>query len=425
MAATVDVFDTNPSAWEEPLVEARSYLYTWVTSYGEEGPPSAPAVATGIVGQAWTVTLTPPTTAETTGRALATARIYRTVTGSNGIATYFFVAEVPITQTTYSDAVSDTDAASNNTLETTGWTPPPTDLQGMVAMPNGMIAGWRSNELWFCEPYRPHAWPSAYTVTTEHPIVGLGVLGQSLVVCTSVQPYIATGINPSSISLSKISAVEPCVSRASIVSTIAGVYYASPNGVVEITPSGARLVTSKLMTRDKWGDALPISTLRATQLGQAYYTFGSGTAGALIDLTDPRVAWTNLTTATTVYNVWADNWTGETLILTGGKVYWVNLSQTNTRDQYVWRSKVFQTTSSKNFEAARVWFEPPVSGSPDLTLKVYAGGVLRVTRSVTASGRLIRLPSGFKEQFWQFELSGSAPVYNAEIATTAKELVRV
>ena len=451
MTATIDVFDTNPSGWVDPLVEARSYVYTWVTSYGEEGPPSAPTIATGKVGEAWTITLTPPTTTEATERTLATARIYRTVTGSNGIATYFYVGAVPVTQTAFSDAVSDTDAAANNTLETTGWTEPPTDLQGMVSMPNGMIAGWRSNELWFCEPYRPHAWPSAYTVTTEHPIVGLGVLGQSLVVCTSVHPYVATGVNPSAISLSKINAVEPCMSRASIVSTIAGVYYASPHGVVEVTPSGVRLATAKLITKDKWETAIAPSSVRATALGQAYYMWGASSlgasgdgfsstafyttafaadgsysaSGAMIDMGDMRVAWNALSLNQPVTAVWADRWTSEVLLLVGNQVSWLDTSA--TRGSYTWRSKVYQTTSNKNFEAARVWCQslvvaPPLV-TPTLTLKVYADDVLRLTRQVTASGALIRLPSGFKAQFWQFELSGTAKVYSIEVATSAKELI--
>lgn len=472
MTATIDVFDTNPSGWVDPVVEARSYVYTWVTAYGEEGPPSAPTVATGKVGEAWTITLTPPTTAEAANRALATTRIYRTVTGSNGIATYYYVGEVPVTQTTFSDAVSDTDAAANNTLETTGWTAPPTDLQGMVSMPNGMIAGWRSNELWFCEPYRPHAWPSAYTVTTEHPIVGLGVLGQSLVVCTSVHPYTATGINPSAVSLSKINAVEPCMSRASIVSTIAGVYYASPHGVVEVTPSGVRNATAKLITSDKWGSSIVTQPLRAAALGQAYYawglrslgstgdgfspttfyepafavaggigffptafysrafttttTTGAGryqAAGAMIDMNDLRVAWNTLSLEQPVTSVWTDRWTSEVFMLVGGEVCWLDMMA--TRGTYTWRSKVYQTTNNKNFEAARVWFEMPSSGTPNLTLKVYANGTLRLTRQVTSSGGLIRLPSGFKAQFWQFELTGSVQVYNIEVATSAKELISV
>lgn len=453
MTATVDVFDTNPSGWVEPIVAARSYVYTWVTSYGEEGPPSAPTVATGKVGEAWTITLTPPTAAEAAERTLATARVYRTVTGSNGIATYFYVGEVSITQTVFSDAVSDTDAASNNTLETTGWTGPPTDLQGMVSMPNGMIAGWRSNELWFCEPYRPHAWPSAYTVTTEHPIVGLGVLGQSLVVCTSVHPYIATGINPNAVSLSKINAVEPCMSRASIVSTVAGVYYASPSGIVEVTPSGVRLATSKLITKDKWETLIAPPSVRAAVFGQAYYMWGArdlgasgdgfysgafetsafaadgsyqGT-GAMVDMNDPRVAWNALASETPITSVWNDRWTSEVLLLVGNQVCWLDTSW--VRGSYTWRSKIFQTNVNKNFEAARVWCEslvpsPPLV-TPSVTLKVYANGVLRLTRQVTGSGDLIRLPSGFKAQFWQFELTGTAQVYSIEIATAAKELVTV
>ena len=42
-----------------------------------------------------------------------------------------------------------------------------------------MIAGWKDNEVWFCEPYRPHAWPVKYVVNVDYPIVGLGTIDQS------------------------------------------------------------------------------------------------------------------------------------------------------------------------------------------------------------------------------------------------------
>jgi hypothetical protein len=43
---------------------------------------------------------------------------------------------------------------------------------------------------------------------------------------------------------------------------------------------------------------------------------------------------------------------------------------------------------------------------------------------IEASGREIKLPSGFKSDVWQFEFSGNAQLQSFMIASTAQELRR-
>jgi hypothetical protein len=169
-------------------VRSTAYAITWVTVFGEEGPPSTPVLGNGKVDATWTLTLAPPSAGDTTTYNLNKARVYRTVTSTAGVATYFLVAEIAVALTTYADTATDATVSANNLLESTTWTKPPSDLAGWVTMPNGMIAGWRGSELWFSEPYRPHAWPAAYALTSEYPIVGLGTINQTLVVLTAATP---------------------------------------------------------------------------------------------------------------------------------------------------------------------------------------------------------------------------------------------
>src|SRR4029077_14831314 len=125
----------------------------------------------------------------------------RTVTSSQGVASYYFVAEVPIATLTYDDVLPNSLIALNDQLPSIDWGPPPVDLKGMVKMANGMIAGFRDNEVWFCEPYRPHAWPAPYVLGVESQIVGLVVQQQSLVIMTVGWTSIATGISPDAMAL--------------------------------------------------------------------------------------------------------------------------------------------------------------------------------------------------------------------------------
>jgi hypothetical protein len=54
-------------------------------------------------------------------------------------------------------------------------------------------------------------------------------------------------------------------------------------------------------------------------------------------------------------------------------------------------------------------------------MKVYADGTLMHTEAV-ANERPFRLPSGFKAREWQIELSGTAEITSAMLASTVIEL---
>jgi hypothetical protein len=448
------------------ITVARAYVCTYVTGFGEEGPPSLPVSLTGKIDDTWTVTLAAPSSLDTTNRNLTHRRIYRTITSSSGVATYFLVTELPIATTSYADTLTDTVVSGNAQLQTTSWTAPPSDLEGMTAMPNGMIAGWRENELWFCEPYRPHAWPAAYVLAVEFPIVGLGVIGQTLVVCTEGFPTAATGINPASVSLSKLSVYEPCLSRGSIVSAPEGVYYASQNGLVLVGGGTVRNITRELITKDKWQDLVPVATLRAVRLGTAYYAYGAARAGSfepsafeptvfaqddfggarrglLVDPQNERVAFNSLFNQTATVNVLSDIWSGEVLIVRDGKVYWLNIGNTDPiHEVFLWRSKLFQLGSKKNMAAMRVFFSVPETSptlnpvrDTDLTqevtddkygvVRVFADGRLVQTWELRVSGELIRMPSGYKAEFWQFEFEGRIEIISVQIADTVEALKNV
>lgn len=439
------------------LVETRSYVVTWVTEYGEEGPPCDPTTASGWSGGTWTITgMYPPYEAE---RNITRKRLYRTVTSSQGVASYFFVAELPASTQIYADTAASSTITINNQLNSTTWFPPPSDLQGWVSMPNGMIAGWRGKEVWFCEPYRPHAWPPEYTVATEFNIVGLGVQGQTLIVCTEGYPTAITGINPASMSMSKVTTFEPCTSRGSIVSTPEGVYYASPNGLILAANGSFVNVTEKLITKDKWQNLLRLQNLQAARLGTGYYVFGVGafgaynlsafpsaaysgddfagaTSGLYFDPSNPNTI-TTFCSDTPVVKAFNDPWSGELLIVTDGKVKWVNVqNQSSPMQPYKWASKLFQSSFPDNFQAMKVYFND-TGGSTGLAaatgcfsiaansfgvVRVYADDRLVLTRQLIKSGDQIRLPSGYKAQFWQVEFEARVKIYSVQLATSAKEL---
>lgn len=447
------------------VAETRAYVYTWVSEFGEEGPPSPATLYDGWSADPWVIGVTPPTTLDNTGRSITKLRIYRTITAVGGSTTFFLVTELDIAETAFTDSATSEVISGNTILESTFWSAPPDDLLGMIAMPNGIVVGWRSNEVWFTEPYRPHAWPAPYALTVEFPIVGMGVIGQTVIVLTNGAPYAISGINPAAMAMSRLASSQSCLSRGSIVSTPTGVAYAAPDGLAIANAGGVQIITRDLITKDLWLDPtkyLNIPSTRAAALNGGYYVWGSvgpgcfepdtfntdvflqddytgAYNGAFIDMNNARVSYTKLYSSIPIYNCFVDTWTSEVLIVRDGKVFWMDLANSREHGSYIWRSKIFETPNQRSFEAMRIYFStfkdtPELNPVPNTNpvqelaadqwglARVYADGVLRFTRELRSSGAMFRLPSGFKAQFWQVEIEARVKILSIELATSAKEL---
>lgn len=260
------------------------YLYTYVSTFGtikeESGPSPASAAVTLTSGQGTTVGgfTNAPTTAA--GYNITAMRIYRSISDGSGNFNYAFVTEIAITPATgvpasasYLDILSATQLGA--ALPSLTWSQPPDALQGLVAMANGILAGFVGNTVYFSEPYYPHAWPSSYALTVPHNIVGLGAFGNMLVVATDKFPYVIGGTTPDSMSQERLPLPEPCVSKRSIVSDEYGVTYASPNGLVSIGSGQRGIITQKLFRRDEWQTYTPSSLIAAIYDGKYFGTFTS------------------------------------------------------------------------------------------------------------------------------------------------------
>jgi hypothetical protein len=431
----------------------KAYVYTWVSAYSEEGQPSPPTVATGNQNGAWNLTFTAPTTADTTNRDLTATRIYRTETGADGSVAFFYVDQIPITQLTYSDTVAADIVVNQGIMQSDDWAGPPSDLRGIVSMPNGMMAGWTPyNEIWFAEPYQAHAWPVKYMLTVDAPIVGFGTIDQNLMILTTGQPYVATGVHPSVMTLRKVQPVEPCTAQGSIVSSPQGVIYTSYNGLILIGVAGGTNLTEHLIRKDQWLRLINLQTIHATFFMNGYYTYSAaidgvfqtdtfevadafqtadytGTmVGAHIALTDDRLGYTTLTCSSPTYNVMLDAWTGETMVIRAGQVFHVDRRQYVPRQSYIWRSKIMQLPYKQNLAAAKVFFEQPNGTPPDAeptVFRMYVDDRLRYTYPLSVSGQQFRLPSGYYADSYQFELEGQMLIHNLQVASSARELRQV
>ena len=395
------------SKWEAVAsteLESRAYVYTYVSAYGEEGPPcSASLIVT--VGPSQHVALSSMSTAPTGSYNVTQKRIYRTNTGSS--ATEFQrVATIAVATTTYSDTTIS--AGLGEVLPADEWDAPPADLAGLTALPNGIMAGFSGQTICLSVSYQPHAWPVAWQIPVDYDIVGLGAFGTSLLVVTKGVPYVLTGTDPSSMTLEKMEVGHACVSKRGIVDMGYSIIYPAPEGLVVAGMGQFVLGTAKILTKKEWSAFSP-STISAYLYDGQYVGFYNGTAGFVFNPTTGDFTTLDFY-ATAGYSNPA---TGDLYLVVGGNIVKFDGSSAKT---YTWKSKPFRASKPTNFAAMQV-----DADSYPVTAKVYADGVLKHTETV-ADGYPFRLPSGFVADEWEVELTGSAIVNTVVLASTMKEL---
>lgn len=188
--------------------ETRFYTRTFVTAYGEEGPPGPQSLELTVKkGGSVDLTMQPPPVQHSN---ITRTRIYRSVSGG-GNADFLLVTELDAGVLSFHDNLSAEQLGP--ALETWHYVMPPDNMTGLCMMANGIAAGFAGNEVMFSEAFLPYAWPDSYRLTTEDDIVAIAPVGTALVVATRGEPYLFSGISPSNISGAKLPLTEACVSR--------------------------------------------------------------------------------------------------------------------------------------------------------------------------------------------------------------------
>jgi len=464
-------------------IVTRVYVYTWVTSFGEESEPSDASNAMDWQpGQ--TVTLS-GFSAVPGDRAITSQRIYRSQTGQSG--TYFyFIAERNASSADFVDNVAVD--AFQEALPSADWNAPVDTLVGLTAMPNGMMAAFSGRDLYFCEPFQPHAWPEKYALRTDYDIVGLGAIGTALIIMTTGNPYLATGSSPDTMQMVKLEANWPCINQRGIVDLGTVIAYPSNEGLVAAYADGSiNLVSGNLFNRDDWL-ALSPSTIVAGQMSGRYVMFydtkdyaGNVVAGALsIDISGTPFIVRTAERATAVFYE-----------IESGALYFLRHGESNVyrldapegpRNMMYWESKEFVLSAPENFGAILVdaLFEltgdeqqnidseiatiiaandaliaaGPIGGEMNgapLNTYLHAGDMLtplptatggsqvagsgstgtlnvvvkaggKQVANVTRTGKAARLVGGFKSRSWSVAVSGDVRIDRIALAKSMDEL---
>lgn len=392
----------------DETLESRSYVYTYVSARGEEGPPSLPSPIVDLL-EGQSVTLSAMDAAPTGAYNIATKRIYRTST-SSGDTSFLYVGEIPVATASHVDDLAT--ESLGGLLPSSEWYPPNDEMIGLTSCPNGVLAGFKGKELYLSEPYLPHAWP--YSITVDRPIVGLVAIQGGLVVATDGQPVLVSFAHPSAASQIIIENPRACVSKRSMVDMGEFAVYSTSDGLVRVDGSGrAPIITQNIMDRYEWGKLNP-ETIHAYRFENWYVAFYQGVEGSggfaitpdgegFIELdfyaetgfTDPKEGDLYLVVGTNIVK-WDDD-AGSLL-------------------SYVWKSRTVLLPKPKNMAAARVDAE-----NYPVVFALYSDGALLYSRSVN-NERPFWLPANFLTRRYDVELSGINTVRRVVVAESMEEL---
>jgi hypothetical protein len=407
--------------------EFRSYIFTWLSGFGEESVPSPPSLLLNVQdGVAvlidYSASLPPPN--------VARVRIYR----SNG-GPYIFVKDLPQFVGSWSDEATDAEIADNEQLISQHWYPPNAKMIGLIGTANGFMAGFYENKVAFSVPYQPHAWPPEYVKIFDYNVVALATYGTTVVVFTTGYIYLIDGMDPTNLSVSRVPDPYPCVSKRSVSSGDRGVYYACDAGLAHVTAGGVQVVSKDVLNEDNWAVWNP-KTMHGRVWDGFYYGFFRGDrqtsdpnengAGFIFDINDRATqSYSNILLTTIPFYASAAFAGPDTRLhytrsrLTVSTLY--EWDRGTTFEPYVWRSKDFVFPYVVSFAAAKVVLR--CEGDRECVVRLLDGacGDVKFERAVTSS-EPFRLPPLSARLEWAVEVAGTSEVQEIHFATSMQAL---
>ena len=391
-----------------------------------------------------------------------TKRIYRTV-GVGG--DFLFVAEIPVANTTYTDAVVADDLGE--ILPTADSSLPPKNLIALTSLPNGCLVGISGNEICFSDPYLPYSWPQRNRYTISGVGIALVSAGNSVIVLTDTFPILFTGSDPEAMSPSVMQTYAPCATKRGVVDVGGGCMYPSYDGLWIAAPGRVEKLTQKLYREDEWRLLYP-ETFVAGFADGIYYARYRDDGSSYFWVFDTAENDSVVRVEQDAGHLLRNDTDGELYVALDDKVYrWdSNVNQRFTSD---WVSSEIQLPMPMNFSVAQVHgafsaILPPdttiidnntitianvdlvggeLNGNSVLVLDVNGSNLLQFTPVTESkvqftlykdgdpvytvgvnSSEAFRLPAGTTSEVYQIGLNTSIPIFNVTMADSVAELAQ-
>lgn len=420
-ATEVEALDAN----EFIEYEFVSWICTFVSPWGEEGPASTPSTSTYRKdGNPITLRLPSVPTAEYNLGEGALIRVYRGNTSTSGATAYQFAFEVPIASAMGNTKDEVESADLQEVAPTQYWFEPPNDdktlypdgpLRCLTELPNNVFAGFTGNSVYFSSPGVPYAWPYENVRTTSSKIVAISATTEGTLVATEEKPYLIAGHEPGSMVAMEISLHEPCLSKRSMVNMGGWCMYAGASGLVGGSGMDLSIMTTELLTERDWKSMFIPESIHGYRWGNRYvgfYGVGAEKGGFIYDPSGENGFLTTLDFYASAG--WYDAVTDVLFLVVDGKL--VQFCEGPTKRAFVWRSKDYTTGEPMTLNSIRLQGE----GYP-FTVNVYGDNLLvdSVTLEDNLSERLMPFDSA---TIWSFEIIGSGTVDYLAVADNLAEL---
>ena len=389
--------------WRYPR-EYYYYLITFVNDLGQEGPPSEVAgVFYRDLNQRITVNGLPSPVGDAT---ITKKRLYRSTSGSDpATAGFQLVTELSSHTSSFIDTVVSGELGVSFAYRKS----PEDDMRGLVAHPARFLCAFKDDQVFFTEPYLPHAWN--YKKTVDSPVVGLAISGNDVVVLTTGRPTLFSGVNPAAMRETKLMAEYSCTSKRGICNVGHIVSYPSPDGLIFLSGGEARLVTKEFFHHLDWLDWQPEGMI-ATQHDSKIFAWMNG-VNFIFDVSAGLDAATTFTTeADGVFN---DLFDDSLYYLLNGYVFQWEGSSSNMTG--TWRGRNFNLARPVAFSKFRVIAE----GYP-VSAVIYVDDV-EFKELTIESNKVYNLPVRRADEIWSLEVSGAYPIRRIDIGQSTGDFL--
>ena len=257
------------------------------------------------------------------------------------------------------------------------WIGPPDDdstlypdgqLQGLISLSQGTMAGFTGKRFCLSEPFLPHAWPIQYRITTEEDIVAIAATSNGVVALTDGQPYFITGTEPSSMTAIRVDLAQACINIHSVVDMGDYVLYAGPDGLCSVQSASGSVVTEGQVSAKQWNADFNPTTIRAFSHEGAYVAFHSG-GGWVYDPRRGEAALSTLSLDADVRGGYRNPKDGQLYIIVGNKIKKYQGGTGNKTLKFKSKKFVTSTPVSMGWVSVHADIYPA-------TVKVWGDGVL-------------------------------------------------
>lgn len=428
------------SCYSDNLIDAidyqrvsRTYVYTYVNSCCDEGPPSYPSEHIDV-DDGGRVMLTgfaiPP--AE---YGVEKVRIYRLASGfdqtnttidnfmieeKNALSEFYLVAEVNINDGAFVDDKHDYELGY--ALETQEYAAPPKDLRGIISVDGTQLAGiTEGNKVRFSTPNFPHAWQEADELTIPDTIQALIEFNHNVIVLTCGAVYLIEPIEDcKTVGCRRVRKtledypLISCCGGHGYALTPKGVVFASIDGLILTDGVQANNITSPYFAPDDWKALHPDRMSVAYNRDSVY--FFSDVASYCLQFPVSLASWENSNLIELSDKPqFAFGAKDELYLVEKDGVY--RWDRGDKLRPYQWVGKKEISPTQINFAGAKV----SRYNNGDVTFRLTGDNIL-IKEHKPVETEKFRLPSGRRDVEFQVDLQGTAEVYQVEISTSYREL---